>query len=69
MCCLMMNVMSAGRSGDEAGQMLQDAHTHFHKAADAIGLSDRLRTILLTPFRTVKVDLVIENDDQELESL
>lgn len=48
--------------------MLQDAQAHFHKAADAIGLSDRLRTILLTPFRTVKVDLVIENDNQELES-
>ena len=43
--------------------MLQESHHYFHKAADVIGLSDRLRDILLTPYRTVKVDLVIDDDE------
>ena len=43
--------------------MLQESHHYFHKAADVIGLSDRLREILLTPYRTVKVDLVIDDDE------
>ncbi len=47
-------------------QMLEDAHFYFHRAADVVGLSDRLRTILLTPARTVKVDVVIEMDTGEL---
>ena len=48
--------------------MLADSHFYFHKAADVIGLSDKARTILLTPHRTVKVGIAIEGEDGELQS-
>jgi glutamate dehydrogenase (NAD(P)+) len=47
--------------------MLQESHRYFHKAADVLGLSDRLREILLTPYRVVKVELVIDDDDGRLQ--
>ena len=47
--------------------MLQESHRYFHKAADVLGLSDRLREILLTPYRVVKVELVIDNDEGRLQ--
>jgi glutamate dehydrogenase (NAD(P)+) len=47
--------------------MLQESHRYFHKAADVLGLSDRLREILLTPYRVVKVELVIDGDDGRLQ--
>ena len=43
--------------------MLQESHRYFHKAADVLGLSDRLREILLTPYRVIKVELVIDDDE------
>jgi glutamate dehydrogenase (NAD(P)+) len=48
--------------------MLAESHIYFHKAADVLGLSDKVRTILLTPHRTVKVGIAIEGEDGELQS-
>jgi glutamate dehydrogenase (NAD(P)+) len=48
--------------------MLTESHFYFHKAADVLGLSDKVRTILLTPHRTVKVGIAIEGEDGELQS-
>ncbi len=48
--------------------MLSDSHFYFHKAADVLGLSDQVRTILLTPHRTVKVGINIEAEDGSLQS-
>jgi glutamate dehydrogenase (NAD(P)+) len=48
--------------------MLAESHFYFHKAADVLGLSDPVRTILLTPHRTVKVGIAIEGEDGELQS-
>jgi glutamate dehydrogenase (NAD(P)+) len=48
--------------------MLAESHFYFHKAADVLGLSDKVRTILLTPHRTVKVGIAIEGEDGELQS-
>ncbi|RLA21534.1 MAG: glutamate dehydrogenase [Gammaproteobacteria bacterium] len=47
--------------------MLEDSHYYFQKAADVLKLSERLREIIWTPIRTVKVDLVIDDDDGELQ--
>lgn len=43
--------------------MLDQSQTYFHRAADALELPDNIRTILLSPRRTVKVELVVEDDD------
>jgi glutamate dehydrogenase (NAD(P)+) len=48
--------------------MLAESHFYFNKAADVLGLSDTVRTILLTPHRTVKVGITIEGEDGELQS-
>jgi glutamate dehydrogenase (NAD(P)+) len=48
--------------------MLADSHRYFHQAADVLGMDDKIRTILLTPRRTVKVEVVIEGDDGELQA-
>ncbi len=48
--------------------MLAESHVYFHKAADVLGLSDKIRTILLTPRRTVKVGITIEGEDGTLQS-
>ena len=48
--------------------MLTESHFYFNKAADVLGLSDKVRTILLTPHRTVKVGIAIEGEDGELQS-
>jgi hypothetical protein len=42
--------------------MLEASREYFRRAADALDLSPLLREILLTPFRVVKVELVIESD-------
>jgi len=39
--------------------MLAESHFYLHRAADVLGLSDQVRTILLTPHRTVKVGIAI----------
>ena len=43
--------------------MLEASHRYFHQGAEALELPQHLREILLTPFRVVKVELVIERDD------
>jgi len=48
--------------------MLSDSHFYFHKAADVLELPDNVRTIILTPRRTVKVGIAIEGEDGELHS-
>jgi len=40
----------------------------FHQAADHLGLPDRLRTMLLTPERDMKVQIVIRMDNGEIET-
>ena len=47
--------------------MLEDSHYYFNKAADVLNLSERLKEILWAPIRTVKVDLVIDDDDGKLQ--
>ena len=47
--------------------MLEDSHYYFQKAADVLKLPERLREIIWTPIRTVKVDLVIDDDDGKLQ--
>ena len=48
--------------------MLEASRQYFQKAADALSLAPQIRQILLTPFRVVKVELVIEHDDGDLSS-
>ncbi|MBQ0721047.1 MAG: glutamate dehydrogenase [Gammaproteobacteria bacterium] len=45
--------------------MLDTVSFFFNRAADHLGLDDRLRTILLTPKRSVRVEIVTESDDGE----
>jgi len=47
--------------------MLEESHYYFHKAADVLNLPDRIREILLTPLRVVKVELVIDDDEGQLQ--
>lgn len=47
--------------------MLEDSHYYFQKAADVLKLSDRLREIIWTPIRSVKVNLVIDDDEGKLQ--
>ncbi len=46
--------------------MLEATNLFFNKAADHLELSDRLRTILLTPKRVVRVEIITESDGGEL---
>ena len=46
--------------------MLEASHYYFNKAADVLGLPEHVKTILITPRRTVKVDIVTEGDDGKL---
>ncbi len=46
--------------------MLEASHRYFQQGADTLGIEPKLRDILLTPHRVVKVELVIEGDDGEL---
>ncbi len=54
-----------GERGDSV--MLSDSEYYFHKAADVLDLPDRIREILLTPLRVVKVELVIDDDRGQLQ--
>ena len=42
--------------------MLSASHQFFNKAADVLKLSDPIRDILLSPVRSVKVEIVVEDD-------
>ncbi len=46
--------------------MLEACHRYFQATADELNLSDRVRQILITPRRVVKVELVIEDDEGQL---
>ena len=46
--------------------MLEESHYYFNKAADVLGLSDKVRRIALTPYRVVKVEIVVEDDQGQL---
>jgi glutamate dehydrogenase (NAD(P)+) len=46
--------------------MLEACHRYFHDASKVLGLSDRVRQILITPRRVVKVELVTEDDQGKL---
>ena len=46
--------------------MLEESRYYLKKAADVLDLPDRVRGILVTPLRVVKVELVTEADDGEL---
>ena len=47
--------------------MLAESHYYFNKAADVLGLSDKIRSILLSPRRTVKVEIAFEGEDGDLQ--
>ena len=47
--------------------MLEESLYYFNKAADVLGLSEKVRTILVTPRRVVKVEIVTESDDGKLQ--
>ena len=47
--------------------MLKETHYYFQKAADVLDLPDRIREILLTPLRVVKVNLVFDDDAGQLQ--
>jgi len=46
--------------------MLEATNLFFNRAADHLGLNDQLRTILQTPRRVVRVEIVTEADDGSL---
>lgn len=43
--------------------MLQESHYYFNKAAKILDLSQKVKDILITPKRVVKVEIVTEGDD------
>ena len=46
--------------------MLEESHYYFNKAADVLDLGDRIREMLLTPHRVVKVEIITEDDAGKL---
>lgn len=46
--------------------MLSDSHLYFHRAADVLKLEDRIREIIISPRRTVKVEIVTESEAGKL---
>jgi glutamate dehydrogenase (NAD(P)+) len=46
--------------------MLEATNLFFTRAADFLDLSEKVRTVLLTPRRVVRVEIVTESDDGEL---
>ena len=46
--------------------MLEGSHYYFNKAAKVLGLSSKVQNILRTPKRTVKVEIVTEDDQGNL---
>lgn len=46
--------------------MIESSHLYYKKAADTLGLSQKLREILLPLFRNVKVEIITEKDNGEL---
>ena len=48
---------------------LETANSYFRQAADVMGLSSNMRTLLLTPLREVKVQVALEMDDGHINTL
>jgi len=46
--------------------MLEASHRYFHRAADVLGLAPKVREVLLSPKRVIKVEIVEEADDGQL---
>jgi glutamate dehydrogenase (NAD(P)+) len=46
--------------------MLEASHRYFNRAADVLNLTPKVRDILLSPNRTLKVEIVEEADDGQL---
>ncbi len=46
--------------------MLEATNTYFQHAAEHLSLSERARQILLGPYRSIKVEIVVEADDGNL---
>jgi len=46
--------------------MLSDSHFYFNKAADVLDLPNKVRDILLSPRRSIKVNIVVESEEDEL---
>ncbi len=46
--------------------MIEQVNHYFHRAADVLGISPTVREILLTPKRTIKVEIVTQSDDGKL---
>jgi glutamate dehydrogenase (NAD(P)+) len=46
--------------------MLEESHYYINRASDALDLSAKIRGLLITPKRTVKVEMITENDAGEL---
>ena len=46
--------------------MLSDSHFYFNKAADVLDLPDKVRDILLSSRRSIKVNIVVESENNEL---
>lgn len=47
----------------------EDTSLYFNRAADAVDLPDDLRKVLLTPKREVQVQVTVEMDDGDLETM
>ncbi len=48
--------------------MLEQCHHYFQRASDVLGLSQKIRSILETPLRVVKVEIITEDDQGGLMS-
>ncbi|REJ82635.1 MAG: glutamate dehydrogenase [Planctomycetota bacterium] len=48
---------------------LETANSYFEQAADVMGLSSNMRTLLKTPLREVKVQVALEMDDGHISTL
>jgi len=46
--------------------MLEETQYYFNKAANTLGLSEKVKRILLTPFRVIKVEIITEDDQGQL---
>ena len=47
--------------------MLEESRFYFQKAANLLGLSEKIRTLFVTPLRVIKVELITEGDDGLLQ--
>ena len=64
---IVSTVLVSAKEADEEIAVLEEAKYYFDKAADMLNLSDRIREILWTPIRVVKVDLVVDDDEGRLQ--